>query len=81
MREIASKRKLSLTRTTLRVLSSVELGRVAGAIVGPITTDCHSEGTPIPTPTQQEGCTVPPPDPPPHIFTTISRVGTLLRDG
>jgi hypothetical protein len=55
--KVMSRQKLSLTKTTLRLLSSRELGRVAGAAIGHVTVeDCHTVGTyreePTPDPLQ-----------------------------
>jgi hypothetical protein len=70
MREITTNRKLSLTKTTLRTLTSAELSRVAGGILEPITEDdCHGHGTTMPRPSEDVPCSEPPPPPPPP-FTT-----------
>jgi hypothetical protein len=82
MSEITSKRKLSLTKSTLRVLSSAELGRAAGGGLGVTDGDCHGDGTTFP-PTHGPECQPPPPPPPfTHAcafttFVTVVGVGRL----
>jgi hypothetical protein len=79
MSEITSKRKLSLNKTTLRVLSSAELGRAVGGGLGVTDGDCHGDGT-LPPPTKGPGCNPEPPPPPPPplthacVFTTFVNV-------
>jgi hypothetical protein len=85
MRETVSKRKLSLNKTTLRVLTGDQLRRIAGAYVesaSVIAEDCHPVGTTIPVPSQDVPCGEPPPPPPPtRTWVTITTHVTVSRVG